>query len=80
MKVETECKELPIYRDRLIPVSFKLSKSIKDIAHDSKIIKWDIRVFYGLTKNVYISHPKFWSETLVENMDIEITISGGKTW
>ena len=39
MKVETECKELPIYRERLIPVSFKLSNSIKDRAHDFKIIK-----------------------------------------
>lgn len=60
MKVETECKELPIYRERLIPVSFKLSKSTKDIAHDSKIIKWDIRVFYGITKNVHRSLPAFW--------------------
>lgn len=39
MKVETECKELPIYRERSIPVSFKLSNSIKDRAHDFKIIK-----------------------------------------
>lgn len=45
MKVETECRELPIYRERSIPVSFKLSNSIKDIAHDFKIIKWDIKVF-----------------------------------
>jgi len=39
MKVETECKELSIYRERLIPVTFKLSNSIKDKAHDFKIIK-----------------------------------------
>ena len=39
MKVETECKELPIYMERSIPVTFKLSNSIKDKAHDFKIIK-----------------------------------------
>ena len=64
MKVETECKELPIYRGRSIPVAFKLSNSIKDKAHDFKIIKWDIKVFrvwvYGITKNVHRSLPAFW--------------------
>ncbi len=45
MKVETECKELPIYSERYIPVSFKLSNSIKDKANDFKIIKYDIKVF-----------------------------------
>ena len=39
MKVETESKELPINRERSIPVTFKLSNSIKDKAHDFKIIK-----------------------------------------
>lgn len=39
MKVETECKELSFNRERSIPVSFKLSNSIKDRAHDFKIIK-----------------------------------------
>lgn len=39
MKVEKDCKELPIYMERSIPVSFKLSNSIKDKAHDFKIIK-----------------------------------------
>ena len=39
MKVETECKELSIYRERSITVTFKLLNSIKDKAHDFKIIK-----------------------------------------